>query len=263
MQSLCAVRMWSRWSTAETWKRLGAPCASVQRTAVVVNARTPDELFALVDQARLQLVGTPIVGCSVPPVTARVRAAGATGYLTKPVTRVDLQRTLLAVGKPVRRVLAVDDDLEVLRLWSRMLRVCDASLVVETASSGAAALDSLALAREQGRLPDLVLLDVFMPGMDGWQVLESVRRDRSYATLPIYLVSAHDPADQPPGSKWLLATMGEELSVNRLLLATLTLARLFLTPEDALDPGPVSGDEVEPAWTDTAPLPESMPGPPL
>jgi signal transduction histidine kinase/CheY-like chemotaxis protein len=229
--------------------------------AVVINASAPDELLALVEQARSQLVGTPIVGCSVPPMTARVQAAGATGYLTKPVTRGDLQEALRNVGRPVRRVLAIDDDLEVLRLWTRMLHLCDASLVVETASSGAAALDALQSARARDQLPDLVLLDVFMPDMDGWQVLERLRGDRFFEALPIYLVSAHDPADQPPGSKWLLAAMGKGLSVNQLLLSSLALSRLFLTPESTLDPGPVSNGEAELAWTGRAPLPESMPGP--
>jgi CheY-like chemotaxis protein len=231
--------------------------------AVVINARTPDELLALVEQARAQLVGTPIIGCSVPPVTARIRAAGAMGYLTKPVTRQDLGEALQAAGKAVHRVLAVDDDPEVLRLWERMLHVCDPTLVVETASSGAAALDALQSARAGDELPDLVLLDVYMPELDGWQVLERLRQDRGLEALPTYLVSAHDPSDQPPASKWLVATMGEDLSVNRLLLSSLTLSQLFLAPEYALDRGPVSGDGAEPAWTDRAPLPESTPGPPL
>jgi signal transduction histidine kinase/CheY-like chemotaxis protein len=231
--------------------------------AVVINADRPGEILGMVEQAQTQLSGTPIVGCSVPPATAHVLAAGATGYLTKPVTRGDLERALDAVGKPVHRVLAIDDDLEVLGLWKRMLHGCDPSLVVETVPGGREALDALKLAKVQDQLPDLVLLDIFMPDMDGWQVLERLRQEYLIEELPVYLVSAHDPADQPPGSKWLLATTGKELSANRLLWSTLTLSRLFLTPEDALDLAPLSGDEVEPALTDRVLLPESRPNPPL
>jgi signal transduction histidine kinase/CheY-like chemotaxis protein len=233
--------------------------------AVVLNAPTHEDLTAYVEQARDLFLGTPLIGCSVPPMTAPMQVAGAMGYLIKPVTRNDFERALKSVGSPVRRVLVVDDDPEVLGLWSRMLHACDPRLSVETASSGQAALDKLDVDRATSSLPDLVLLDVFMPGMDGWQVLERLRgagQDTlGYPELPVYLVSAHDPAVQPPSSRSLLATMGTHLSVSRLLQATLDLARLFLTPEGALGPEPGQNDGVERAWANSARPLERSPNP--
>ena len=48
---------------------------------------------------------------------SRVSAVGARGYLVKPITRADLEGTVCALGKPVKRILAVDDDPDVLQLW--------------------------------------------------------------------------------------------------------------------------------------------------
>ena len=92
------------------------------------------------------------------------------GYLTKPVTQTDLEEAVQNVGKPLRRVLVVDDNPDVLRLFTRMLHVCDDTLSVTTASNGEQALEEL-----HSKPFDLVLLDVVMPGMDGWEVLERLR----------------------------------------------------------------------------------------
>ncbi len=81
------------------------------------------------------------------------------------------------------RVLVVDDDPKVLSLMRRGLSF--AGYTVDTAPSGA---EALAIAREH--LPDLVVLDVMMPGVDG---LEVCRRMRAGAPdLPIILLTARD-----------------------------------------------------------------------
>lgn len=67
-----------------------------------------------------------------------------------------------------RRILVVDDDEDVQVLICRILR--DAGFEVESAPDGASALERLAAQR-----PDLVVLDLMMPGIDGWGVLEHMR----------------------------------------------------------------------------------------
>ena len=151
----------------------------------------------------------------------------------KPVAREDLELALKASGNPIHHVLIADDDPDVLDLFTRMLLICDASLIIETAEGGIAALDSL----RSGK-PDLVLLDVYMPDLDGWKVLEELRNDEALHDLPVYIVSAHDPATQPPGSRLLLAKMGQEFSLGKLLEASLTLSTLFLSPDDGPHPEP-------------------------
>jgi DNA-binding response OmpR family regulator len=82
-------------------------------------------------------------------------------------------------------VLLVDDDLTLLSVLSR--RVARAGYSVVTASSGAAALKLL-----QGSWPSLVIVDLMMPGMDGFELC---RRIKQLADLPIIVLSAVDASE--------------------------------------------------------------------
>lgn len=198
--------------------------------AVLLNVATPDSAWPLVQTLTQQVPGTPIIGCCVPHSFERARALGALGHLIKPVTRPDLKQALKAVGHPVRRVLVVDDDPGALQLFSAMLHVCDSTLEVVTAAGGKEALDQL-----HRTPPDLVLLDVVMPDTDGWQVLEAMARDGGMPKVPTFFVSAQDPSDQPPTSRFLLATIEKGLSLSKLLRCSLEISKLLLQPEGALD----------------------------
>ena len=81
---------------------------------------------------------------------------------------------------PARRILVVDDDAMVATTIQRVLR--PEGYEVEVALGGA-----LALERVERRRPDLVILDVMMPGVDG---LEVCRRLRARCDLPILLLTA-------------------------------------------------------------------------
>ena len=191
--------------------------------ALMLNAARPDHLHALVGDARRQSPGTPVFGCSVSRPVVHAVQSGALGYLIKPVMRSDLERAIRAIGKPIQRVLIVDDEPEVLRLWTRSLHVYDDTIEITTAASGQQALQTLDVST-----PDLVLLDVVMPDMDGWQVLEHMKRDGRMKYIPVIVVSGKDPIDQPPESEVLLATMSQGLSINCLLRCSLTLASHLL-----------------------------------
>ena len=70
------------------------------------------------------------------------------------------------------KILLVDDEPGMLRYIKTLLEVDDH--VVETASTGEEALDRV----QKGLSPDLVLLDLLMPGIDGLETLEALRKDR-------------------------------------------------------------------------------------
>jgi len=201
--------------------------------AVLFNTATPDGLWPLVDQVRRQIPDTPVIGCSVPLQTKRALKAGARDYLVKPVTRADLEGVIEAIGKPVKRILAVDDDADVLQLWTRMLRAYDSALEVVTASSGEQALEKM-----RSRPPDLVLLDVVMPDMNGWQVLECKSQDEAIRNVPVVLVSARDPVAEPIASQLLLVTMNGGLALSKLLHCSLELSKLLFKPGWSADPEP-------------------------
>ncbi len=84
------------------------------------------------------------------------------------------------------RVLVVDDTPTNVKLLRDVLEV--RGYAVETAASGE---EGLAKVTEWG--PDLVLLDVMMPGMSGYEVCEQLRADPATAALPVVLVTALDP----------------------------------------------------------------------
>lgn len=82
-----------------------------------------------------------------------------------------------------QRVLAADDESGILRLLEINLR--KAGYTVETAVDGREALEKIIAAP-----PDLVLLDVMMPHMDGFEVLRRLREDPATTALPIVMLTA-------------------------------------------------------------------------
>ena len=87
------------------------------------------------------------------------------------------------------KILVVDDTPHNVKLLADLLTV--KGYVVVTASSGAQALEKVE--KEQ---PDLVLLDVVMPEMSGYEVCRKIRGSRATATLPVVMVTALDPAQE-------------------------------------------------------------------
>src|SRR5919199_6731456 len=85
-------------------------------------------------------------------------------------------------GMAGARVLIVDDDETIRALVGRLVEVAGGT--VAEAATGEDGLRALYAAR-----PDIVVLDVELPGLDGWQVLERVRQ---LTDLPVLMLSAHD-----------------------------------------------------------------------
>lgn len=81
-------------------------------------------------------------------------------------------------------ILIVDDDSATRRLLGEILRSYDAEL--EYAHDGA---DALACVGES--VPDLILLDIALPRIDGWQVLDALRRDSAASRVPVIVITAH------------------------------------------------------------------------
>jgi signal transduction histidine kinase/CheY-like chemotaxis protein len=191
---------------------------------LMLNSAEPEQLEKLLQEASHKIPETPIIGCSFSrPVNLAVKS-GARGYLTKPVTRLDLEKAISSVGVPIRRVLLVDDDPEFSKLLARMLYAYKSDLEIIIASGGNQVLRLL-----DESAPDLVLLDIVMPGVNGWQVLEMINKKADKKEIPVFFVSAQDlTADQPKISPFMMATFGEGLSVIKLLHCSLEFSRLML-----------------------------------
>jgi two-component system response regulator RpaA len=100
--------------------------------------------------------------------------------------------SMAATALRVPRVLVVEDDPAISGLISRAL---EQQYAVTTAMDGPSAV---AQATEQQ--PDLILLDVNLPGMDGFAVCQSLKQDERFKRTPVIFVTARDrPADTIKG----------------------------------------------------------------
>jgi CheY-like chemotaxis protein len=88
-------------------------------------------------------------------------------------------------------ILVVDDVTDNLFLFQTILE--SEGYRVDTAEDGLTALNKIRI-----EPPQLILLDIMMPGLNGYEVTEAVRRDYSQNQMPIVLVTAHDECFQHP-----------------------------------------------------------------
>lgn len=87
----------------------------------------------------------------------------------------------MATGKGIK-ILVADDDLEILGLVARHLQRADATVL--QASDGD---EALKMARKEK--PDVIVLDVMMPGMSGWEVCRAVREDDQLQSVGVLMLT--------------------------------------------------------------------------
>ncbi|HLH75057.1 MAG TPA: ATP-binding protein [Chloroflexota bacterium] len=155
-----------------------------------------------------------VIGCPMPSGRRLARVMGLADYLVKPVTRETLLETITQLGKPVRTVLVVDDQPPMVKLLCRMLRAAPGRYRLLRAHSGA---EALAMARRWR--PDLVLLDLLMPEVDGLTVLERLKDDPALRTIPVIAVSARGAfeAISPSTSRAIALINDQPFTISRLL----------------------------------------------
>ncbi len=85
-------------------------------------------------------------------------------------------------------VLIVDDNADMCRVLARLVRALGHA--ADIALGGQEAIDYL-----QGKLPDLLILDMMMPRIDGLDVLDAVRKDPRTADVPVVMFTAVGEGD--------------------------------------------------------------------
>lgn len=94
------------------------------------------------------------------------------------------------------RLLLVEDNPADVFLMEAALELFDVPVQLTVARDGLEALEQLQVAKDAAGLPGLILLDLNMPRMDGFEVLASLRADPSLAHLPVVVfTTSHAPAD--------------------------------------------------------------------
>ena len=160
----------------------------------------------------------PIISCWVPDPGEQNHTLSISDYLVKPILRDQFQESIRKAAPEARTVLLADDDMEARQLFTRMLT--GLGVEVLTAIDGE---DALSLMRQ--RRPDILLLDIVMPRMDGFEVLRAMAADEAIGNTPVIIISARDPGRNPIVSENLTVTRSQGLSARDLMLGVQAIAR--------------------------------------
>ena len=180
--------------------------------ALLVNAGPGEEVWTRLSQNAELPYGTPAIICSFPPLQTITTGLGVSDYLVKPISSRRLLSALEDLNLSGNTVLIVDDEPDALRLFHRILTSAERGYQVLRASDGDQAVEII-----QEEHPDVILLDLIMPNMDGFRFLEWRNQIPAVREIPVLVTSAKDPSGQPIVSSSLRLVRGGGLSVAQVL----------------------------------------------
>ncbi len=162
----------------------------LQPTAITLDVMMPDldgwsVLAALRQDSKL--AETPVIMVTILDEQRRGMALGAAGYLTKPIDRERLHHLLQKFRSvtPPTRILLVEDEAdqrERVRSWFD-----GQQWMITEADNGREALKRL-----DGSKPDVILLDLMMPEMDGFQFVAELQQNAEWRDIPVVVITARD-----------------------------------------------------------------------
>lgn len=116
-----------------------------------------------------------------------------------------------------KQVLVVDDEVEILQIIRCILE--EEGYLVETAPDGKEALSRLSKS-----IPDLILTDVMMPRLTGYDVLRRVREEKRLSGIPVVLMSCVGPQRAPSDLEWQ-SFLKKPFTIDELLQTVDVLVR--------------------------------------
>ena len=171
--------------------------AQAQKVALItldINLPTMDGWELLTELKQIpNLAQIPVVVISLDAEHSRGVALGAAAVLQKPLSRVALQDALVAIGMFPRalalRVLVVDDDPASMELIAHRITALGGTVL--RATGGLVAIE---MATREA--PDLIVLDLMMPDINGFEVVEALRQRNRTVRIPILVITAKDVAKE-------------------------------------------------------------------
>ena len=171
-------------------------------------------------------------------------AIGAADYLTKPIDRERLANAVrrLVPAAGARRALVVEDDPATREMLRRSLQHDGWS--VGEAENGRVGLERVAAAP-----PDLILLDLMMPEMDGFGFVERLRAEPTWRTIPVLVITARDlaPDERLRLNGWVERILQKgAYSRDQLLGEVRALVRTTLDHTSRVPPGATPSPAIVP-----------------
>jgi signal transduction histidine kinase/CheY-like chemotaxis protein len=202
--------------------------------ALLINETSTGKALEYLNLSQKLPNNTPLITCSIPQLD-ELDLLGASVRLVKPLFRETLLGALDRLNITAGTVLIIDDEPDALQLFRRMLTALERDYRILLARDGQEALAIL-----QECYPQVILLDLVMPNMDGFQFLELRRQHPVLREIPVVVISARDPAGQPIVSNMVAATLGGGLPVSQLLAGIEALSKVLATPGPVGDPEPTA-----------------------
>jgi CheY-like chemotaxis protein len=129
----------------------------------------------------------------------------------------------------VRTVLVVEDDDDIREIFTEVLK--SRGYAVLAASSGSEALETLR-AQSDATRPDLILLDLMMPDMDGKQFMQHRSRDATIADIPVVVVTAAGAQKQRAAGIHADGWLSKPVDLDRLLAAVAKYCQVHADPDE-------------------------------
>ena len=167
--------------------------------------------------------GYPVIICSITEKADKGFSLGAADYLVKPILEEDLVHALYRLNKngEIREVLVIDDDPNDLRLMGKILEEQGhyKPILVQGGRRGWEAINE--------KTPHAIILDIFMPDMDGFTILENLRNHPVLRNIPVLVVSGGGLTNE---QQQQLSDFGQHIIAK----GSLNEAELISSIEDAL-----------------------------
>jgi adenylate cyclase len=132
-----------------------------------------------------ELADIPVILVTIVDEPRRGVALGAAGYLTKPIDRDRLLAIMAHQASRVGSVLIVEDDPEQRHVLRSLLG--PEGWTVSEAENGRVGLAALA-----AQIPDMIVLDLMMPEMDGFEFVAALQASPAWRTIPVVVITALD-----------------------------------------------------------------------
>jgi GAF domain-containing protein/DNA-binding response OmpR family regulator len=173
----------------------------------------------------------PVVICSIVSDKNRGFSLGASNYLVKPIVESELLDALKHLNNHYEnglKVLVVDDHADDVLLIRRLLEAQEDYTIFE-AGNGQEGMEIVEL-----ESPDLIILDLNMPKMDGFEMIEALKANEATRSIPIIIVSAQEltPEEQEKLTGQVEVLLRKGIFTEHELLQDVGLALDRITPQE-------------------------------